>query len=204
MLVCLSKQWHYLVAFQDPFGDVIKKIMNAIHDHAQLNPTCDLGSQNYEQWVIQTERIGEHNSSGYSSADSTVTSGPLGESKRIWLGELLKGVLIHYSGNRGRSESAGMCGTSATVQRGLESQQHHSHVWLLQFPEEIPWGGAEEKKHPRWGAGHANHRYRAIPLQFVSRCWRVVFPTILKLLFNVFDFIVISTRTCFRTLIVAF
>lgn len=61
LLVCLSKQWHYLFAFQDPFGDVIKKIMNAIHDHAQLNPTCDLGSQNYEQWVIQTERKGEHN-----------------------------------------------------------------------------------------------------------------------------------------------
>ncbi|KAM9344258.1 interferon-induced helicase C domain-containing protein 1 isoform 2-T2 [Pholidichthys leucotaenia] len=41
---------------QDPFGDVIKKIMNDIHDHAQLSPTCDLGSQNYEQWVVQKER----------------------------------------------------------------------------------------------------------------------------------------------------
>uniref|UniRef100_A0A7N6BC93 RNA helicase n=1 Tax=Anabas testudineus TaxID=64144 RepID=A0A7N6BC93_ANATE len=40
---------------EDPFGDVIKKIMNAIHDHAQLTPTCDLGSQNYEQWVVQLE-----------------------------------------------------------------------------------------------------------------------------------------------------
>uniref|UniRef100_A0A7N8YHN4 RNA helicase n=1 Tax=Mastacembelus armatus TaxID=205130 RepID=A0A7N8YHN4_9TELE len=40
----------------DPFGDVIKKIMNAIHNHAQLIPTSDLGSQNYEQWVVQTER----------------------------------------------------------------------------------------------------------------------------------------------------
>lgn len=61
LLVCLSKQLNCLFAFQDPFGDVIKKIMNAIHDHAQLNPTCDLGSQNYEQWVIQTERKGENN-----------------------------------------------------------------------------------------------------------------------------------------------
>lgn len=41
---------------EDPFGDVIKKIMNAIHAHAQLSPTCDLGSQNYEQWVVQKER----------------------------------------------------------------------------------------------------------------------------------------------------
>lgn len=41
---------------EDPFGDVIKKIMNAIHVHAELSPTCDLGSQNYEQWVGQLER----------------------------------------------------------------------------------------------------------------------------------------------------
>ncbi|XP_034042377.1 interferon-induced helicase C domain-containing protein 1-like [Thalassophryne amazonica] len=41
---------------QDPFGDVIKTIMDAIHVHAELNPTSDLGSQNYEQWVIQEER----------------------------------------------------------------------------------------------------------------------------------------------------
>uniref|UniRef100_A0A668AZ64 RNA helicase n=1 Tax=Myripristis murdjan TaxID=586833 RepID=A0A668AZ64_9TELE len=41
---------------EDPFGDVIKKIMNAIHIHASLSPTCDLGSQNYEQWVVQKER----------------------------------------------------------------------------------------------------------------------------------------------------
>ncbi|KAM9347722.1 interferon-induced helicase C domain-containing protein 1 isoform 2-T2 [Symphorus nematophorus] len=41
---------------EDPFGDVIKKIMNAIHAHADLSPTCDLGSQSYEQWVVQKER----------------------------------------------------------------------------------------------------------------------------------------------------
>ncbi|XP_074551176.1 interferon-induced helicase C domain-containing protein 1 isoform X2 [Halichoeres trimaculatus] len=41
---------------QDPFGQVIKNIMNAIHVHADLSPTCDLGSQNYEQWVVQKER----------------------------------------------------------------------------------------------------------------------------------------------------
>uniref|UniRef100_A0AAQ5Y019 RNA helicase n=1 Tax=Amphiprion ocellaris TaxID=80972 RepID=A0AAQ5Y019_AMPOC len=41
---------------EDPFGDVIKKIMLAIHAHAGLSPTCDLGSQNYEQWVGQNER----------------------------------------------------------------------------------------------------------------------------------------------------
>ncbi|KAM6934329.1 interferon-induced helicase C domain-containing protein 1 [Xenentodon cancila] len=41
---------------QDPFGDVIKRIMNAIHEHAQLTPTCDLGTQNYEQWAVQKER----------------------------------------------------------------------------------------------------------------------------------------------------
>lgn len=41
---------------EDPFGDVIKKIMNAIHTHAELYPKCDLGSQDYELWVIETER----------------------------------------------------------------------------------------------------------------------------------------------------
>ncbi|XP_061926521.1 interferon-induced helicase C domain-containing protein 1-like [Entelurus aequoreus] len=41
---------------KDPFGDVIKKIMNSIHTHSQLSPACELGSQNYEQWVVQTER----------------------------------------------------------------------------------------------------------------------------------------------------
>uniref|UniRef100_A0A8C9ZKY8 RNA helicase n=1 Tax=Sander lucioperca TaxID=283035 RepID=A0A8C9ZKY8_SANLU len=46
-----------LYPFQDPFGDVIKNIMNAIHTHAELSPTSDLGSQNYEQWVVQKERI---------------------------------------------------------------------------------------------------------------------------------------------------
>uniref|UniRef100_A0A3Q1BDC2 RNA helicase n=1 Tax=Amphiprion ocellaris TaxID=80972 RepID=A0A3Q1BDC2_AMPOC len=33
-----------------------EKIMLAIHAHAGLSPTCDLGSQNYEQWVGQNER----------------------------------------------------------------------------------------------------------------------------------------------------
>lgn len=56
--ICATKY-----AFQDPFGDVIKKIMNAIHDHAQLSPACDLGSQNYEQWVVQKERQGERSTS---------------------------------------------------------------------------------------------------------------------------------------------
>ncbi|XP_059199130.1 interferon-induced helicase C domain-containing protein 1 [Centropristis striata] len=42
---------------EDPFGDVIKNIMNAIHTHAELNPTSDLGSQTYEQWVVQKERL---------------------------------------------------------------------------------------------------------------------------------------------------
>lgn len=49
----------YSCAPQDPFGDVIKKIMNDIHQHAQLRPNSDLGSQNYEQWVVQMEKNGE-------------------------------------------------------------------------------------------------------------------------------------------------
>ncbi|KAG7227530.1 hypothetical protein INR49_005345 [Caranx melampygus] len=39
---------------EDPFGHVIKKIMNTIHAHAELNPTFDLDSQHYKQWVVQT------------------------------------------------------------------------------------------------------------------------------------------------------
>uniref|UniRef100_A0A8C7ZEJ4 RNA helicase n=1 Tax=Oryzias sinensis TaxID=183150 RepID=A0A8C7ZEJ4_9TELE len=41
---------------QDPFGDVIKRIMHEIHRHAELNPTGDLGTQVYEQWSVQKER----------------------------------------------------------------------------------------------------------------------------------------------------
>ncbi|XP_061697716.1 interferon-induced helicase C domain-containing protein 1 [Syngnathoides biaculeatus] len=41
---------------QDPFGDVIKRIMHNIQIDANLSPTCDLGSQNYEQWVVQSEQ----------------------------------------------------------------------------------------------------------------------------------------------------
>lgn len=40
---------------KDPFGDVIKKIMNAIHAHAGLNPSHECGSQPYEQWAVQIE-----------------------------------------------------------------------------------------------------------------------------------------------------
>ncbi|XP_076026025.1 interferon-induced helicase C domain-containing protein 1 [Genypterus blacodes] len=41
---------------EDPFGEVIKDTMLAIQTHAGLSPTCELGSQNYEQWVVQQER----------------------------------------------------------------------------------------------------------------------------------------------------
>ncbi|XP_062313974.1 interferon-induced helicase C domain-containing protein 1 [Osmerus eperlanus] len=41
---------------EDPFGDVIKGIMNDIHGHGVLSPSCDLGTQNYEQWVVLMEQ----------------------------------------------------------------------------------------------------------------------------------------------------
>ncbi|XP_067300684.1 interferon-induced helicase C domain-containing protein 1 [Pseudorasbora parva] len=41
---------------EDPFGDVIKKIMDEIHTHADLLPICEPGTQNYEQWVVQKEQ----------------------------------------------------------------------------------------------------------------------------------------------------
>ncbi|XP_067264780.1 interferon-induced helicase C domain-containing protein 1 [Chanodichthys erythropterus] len=41
---------------QDPFGDVIKKIMDEIHTHAGLLPLCEPGTQNYEQWAVQKEQ----------------------------------------------------------------------------------------------------------------------------------------------------
>ncbi|XP_028847700.1 interferon-induced helicase C domain-containing protein 1 isoform X2 [Denticeps clupeoides] len=41
---------------EDPFGDVIKGIMEEIHNHADLKPLCDPGTQNYEQWVVQKEQ----------------------------------------------------------------------------------------------------------------------------------------------------
>ncbi len=44
---------------KDPFGDVIKKIMDEIHEHADLKPLCEPGTQIYEQWVVQKEQNGE-------------------------------------------------------------------------------------------------------------------------------------------------
>ncbi|XP_076859013.1 interferon-induced helicase C domain-containing protein 1 [Brachyhypopomus gauderio] len=41
---------------EDPFGDVIKGIMDEIHAHAELKPLCQPGTQNYEQWVVQKEQ----------------------------------------------------------------------------------------------------------------------------------------------------
>uniref|UniRef100_A0A4W4HP66 RNA helicase n=1 Tax=Electrophorus electricus TaxID=8005 RepID=A0A4W4HP66_ELEEL len=41
---------------EDPFGDVIKGIMDEIHSHAELSPLCQPGTQNYEQWVVQKEQ----------------------------------------------------------------------------------------------------------------------------------------------------
>uniref|UniRef100_A0A673KAD6 RNA helicase n=1 Tax=Sinocyclocheilus rhinocerous TaxID=307959 RepID=A0A673KAD6_9TELE len=41
---------------EDPFGDVIKKIMDEIHEQADLKPLCEPGTQNYEQWVVQKEQ----------------------------------------------------------------------------------------------------------------------------------------------------
>ncbi|XP_077392113.1 interferon-induced helicase C domain-containing protein 1 isoform X2 [Festucalex cinctus] len=41
---------------KNPFGDVIKNIMNVIQIYAKLSPTCELGSQTYEQWVVQYEQ----------------------------------------------------------------------------------------------------------------------------------------------------
>ncbi|RXN32014.1 interferon-induced helicase C domain-containing 1 [Labeo rohita] len=41
---------------EDPFGDVLKKIMDEIHNHAELKPLCEPGTQNYEQWVVQKEQ----------------------------------------------------------------------------------------------------------------------------------------------------
>ncbi|KAL2081449.1 hypothetical protein ACEWY4_023302 [Coilia grayii] len=41
---------------EDPFGDVIKGIMEQIHAHAGLHSLCHFGAQNYEQWVVLTEQ----------------------------------------------------------------------------------------------------------------------------------------------------
>lgn len=45
--------------FKDPFGDVIKTIMEQIHTQAGLSPLCEFGTQNYEQWVVLTEQNGK-------------------------------------------------------------------------------------------------------------------------------------------------
>ncbi|KAG7255591.1 LOW QUALITY PROTEIN: hypothetical protein CRUP_018796 [Coryphaenoides rupestris] len=42
---------------RDPFGDVIKNIMSAIHGHADLHLACDFGTQNYEQSYLPPLRF---------------------------------------------------------------------------------------------------------------------------------------------------
>uniref|UniRef100_A0A8C1NV84 RNA helicase n=1 Tax=Cyprinus carpio TaxID=7962 RepID=A0A8C1NV84_CYPCA len=56
LLQLLKDQTCYLSCDIDPFGDVIKKIMDEIHTHADLKPLCDPGTQYYEQWVVQKEQ----------------------------------------------------------------------------------------------------------------------------------------------------
>ncbi|XP_033900306.3 interferon-induced helicase C domain-containing protein 1 isoform X2 [Acipenser ruthenus] len=41
---------------EDPFGDVIKRIMQEIHKHCTMHPSSDPGTQNYEQWAVQKEK----------------------------------------------------------------------------------------------------------------------------------------------------
>ncbi|XP_063068158.1 interferon-induced helicase C domain-containing protein 1-like isoform X2 [Engraulis encrasicolus] len=41
---------------QDPFGDVICSLMRRIQEHAQLKPTVAMGTQCYEQWVVDEEK----------------------------------------------------------------------------------------------------------------------------------------------------
>lgn len=41
---------------EDPFGDVIKRIMQEIHRHCTMHPSSDPGTQNYEQWAVQKEK----------------------------------------------------------------------------------------------------------------------------------------------------
>lgn len=41
---------------QDPFGDVIRRVMGKIEEHAQLSSTVAAGTQRYEQWVVEQEK----------------------------------------------------------------------------------------------------------------------------------------------------
>ncbi len=60
--------------------------MHAIHNHAELNPTCDLGSQNYEQWVVQKERSGEwYYFNAQLKDENTLVQFPPLEHKHTWL-----------------------------------------------------------------------------------------------------------------------
>lgn len=60
-LYSLSQSQFYSAILKDPFGDVIKGIMDEIHQHAELKPLCQPGTQYYEQWVVQKEQNGERN-----------------------------------------------------------------------------------------------------------------------------------------------
>lgn len=66
MTLAFSSEVYYLkmsvhCMLKDPFGDVIKKIMDEIHTHADLLPLCEPGTQTYEQWAVQKEQNGEKN-----------------------------------------------------------------------------------------------------------------------------------------------
>ena len=136
--------------------------MNAIHTHAELFPTCELGSQTYDGWVVQKERTGEHKFLSLCFFVFPITN-------CLACRDLTKMCFNHFSCKGGRSESSGLCRAPQTVQRGSATQQHHSHVWCLQLPEQIPRGGEEEKNNPGWWDCHKNYRHREIPRQIVWR-----------------------------------
>ncbi|XP_041057704.1 interferon-induced helicase C domain-containing protein 1 isoform X2 [Carcharodon carcharias] len=43
---------------EDPFGGQIKDMMMKIHAYLGRNPASDFGTQSYEQWIVQKEKIG--------------------------------------------------------------------------------------------------------------------------------------------------
>ena len=59
--LCVWKSPHTLTLLaQDPFGDMLKKLMDQIHDHLEMPKLRrDFGTQTYEQQVVELSQDGE-------------------------------------------------------------------------------------------------------------------------------------------------
>ncbi|XP_030663986.1 probable ATP-dependent RNA helicase DHX58 isoform X3 [Nomascus leucogenys] len=79
---------------QDPFGDLLKKLMDQIHDHLEMPELSrNFGTQMYEQQVVKLSEAGERGSPSGGVEDVGVVRGGACRGRDLWGGACLGGGL---------------------------------------------------------------------------------------------------------------